>query len=157
MNRQLRKTQDEDQIAFGELGSSLGLLLRLAQVKVFDNFYDTLAQHGITPGAFTMLWVIGLNPNARQGVIARRLRIKPAHMTKLVQRAADNGFVERIVPRNDRRSVRLRLTESGTRFVQARKPDFMKFIAHENQGLSAAEFATLIRTLQKFTGMEVPK
>lgn len=153
MNRQLRSEVEKEQIDFGEMASSLGLLLRLAQVRIFDNFYKSLAHHGLKPGEFTMLWVIGLNPNMQQGSIARHLRIKPAHMTKLVQRAVDNGFIERIVPPDDRRSVRLRLTAEGTRFVEDKKPEFLSFVAKENTMLSDSEFKTLIRILQKFNGL----
>ena len=87
-------TPDQDDIDFGEMRGSLGLLLRLAQVKVFDSFFENLSKHGLKPGEFTMLWVIGLNPDTKQGLVARRLRIKPAHMTKLVQRNVDKGLVE---------------------------------------------------------------
>lgn len=141
-------------IDFGEMAGSLGLMLRLAQLRMFEIFYQTLAHHGLKPGEFTVLWVIGLNPEARQGLVARKLRIKPAHMTKLVQRAVDNGFVERIIPEDDRRSVRLRLTVEGSRFVAKKKPDFLNYIAHEHTRLSNDEFRMLVRILQKFNGME---
>ena len=82
---------DEDAIDFGDLTRSVGFLLRMAQLQSFDMFFARLAKHGLKPGEFTLLWVVGLNPGLRQGSLARRLRIKPAHMTKLVQRlvAAD--------------------------------------------------------------------
>lgn len=154
MNRPLNHRQAEDDIDFGEMGQSLGLLLRLAQVKVFDKFYEELAHHDLKPGEFTMLCLIGLNPDTRQGVLARRLRIKPAHMTKLVSRAVKKGLVERIVPDEDRRSVFLRLTDRGDRFVEDKKPEFLNFIARESTDFDQTEFASLIGLLQKFTGME---
>lgn len=154
MNLPLTPALDEDDIDFGEMAGSLGLLLRLAQVKVFDSFYENLAHHGLKPGEFTMLWLIGLNPGTRQGVLARRLRIKPAHMTKLVSRAVDKGLVERIVPDEDRRSVMLMLTDNGQRFVADKKPEFLNFIAKENTAFNESEFATLVCLLQKFNGME---
>ena len=93
MNRHLAIEDTLDEIDFGEMGHSLGLLLRLAQIRVFEIFFEKLAHHGLKPGEFTMLWLIGLNPDTRQGDIARRIRIKPAHMTKLVSRAVDAGLV----------------------------------------------------------------
>ena len=110
---QMADNTGEETIEFGEMANSLGLMIRLAQVRLFDAFYQNLAHHGLKPGEFTVLWVIGLNPGARQGLVARKLRIKPAHMTKLIQRAVDKGLVERIVPADDRRSVRLQLTGEG--------------------------------------------
>lgn len=154
MNRPMRNQSGEDDIEFGDMASSLGLLLRLAQLRVFESFYEDLAHHGLKPGEFTVLRVIGLNPDTNQGVIARKLRIKPAHMTKLVQRAVEKGFVERVVPEDDRRSVRLRLSSAGERFVDDKKPEFLSFVARENTNLSDDEFRALIRILQKFNGME---
>ncbi|GHF34004.1 MarR family winged helix-turn-helix transcriptional regulator [Seohaeicola zhoushanensis] len=154
MNARLGDTTGGETIAFGELSASLGLMLRLAQVRLFDGFYEDLGQHGLKPGEFTVLWVIGLNPEARQGLIARKLRIKPAHMTKLVQRAVDRGLVERIIPEEDRRSVRLRLTPEGEDFVAARKPDFLTHISREHSRLTPDELGTLIAILQKFNGLE---
>ena len=153
MNKAILEAADSEDIDFGEMRGSLGLLLRLAQVKVFDDFFASLARHGLKPGEFTMLWVIGLNPDTRQGLVARRLRIKPAHMTKLVQRNVDKGLVERDIPDDDRRSVHLRLTEKGQRFVAEKKPEFLNFIAKENTTLTDAEFRTLVALLQKFNDM----
>lgn len=154
MNKPILPQPTDETIEFGEIGYSLGLLLRLAQLRVFSIFFDKLAHYGLKPGEFTLLWLIGLNPDTRQGDIARRLRIKPAHMTKLVGRAVDVGFVTREVPDDDRRSVRLRLTPEGERFIAERKVEFTTYLAEENIGLSDRDFAELIRLLRVFNGME---
>jgi DNA-binding MarR family transcriptional regulator len=154
MNIPLRETAADEEIVLGEIASSLGFLLRLAQVKVFDDFFEALSAQGLRPGEFTMLWVIALNPGVRQGVIARKLRIKPAHMTKLVQRAVDAGRIARSVPGDDRRSVHLRLTPAGERFVEENRPWLLRQFARENAILDEQEFAMLIRLLQKFSGLE---
>lgn len=142
-----------DSLDFGEMRDSLGLQLRLAQVQVFEIFYEKLAHHGLKPGEFTILRIIGLNPDARQGDIARHLRIKPAHMTKLVSRAVEAGLVDRTIPEDDRRSVRLNLTEEGETFVAEKKREFVSYLKHESLGLSEADFSELIRLLQVFNGM----
>lgn len=154
MNKPVQTDADTPDLDFGEMAGSLGLLLRLAQIKVFEGFYKELGHHGLKPGEFTMLWLIGLNPDTRQGVIARRLRIKPAHMTKLVQRAVDKGLLERNAPDEDRRAIELRLSKAGQRFVDDKKRDFLAFIAKENQLLGNDDYEFLIRTLQKLTDME---
>ncbi len=153
MNRQTRP-QSCDGIVFGEITSSVGFLLRLAQVRAFEEFYDVLGHHGLKPGEFTVLWVIRLNPGARQGDIARVLSVKPAHMTKLVQRSVDEGRVERHVPEDDRRSVRLRLTAAGERFVDDNKQDFLNFAPAGAPSLDEEEGRMLVKLLRKFNGME---
>ena len=157
MNQRLRPEPASDDIDFGEMGHSLGLLLRLAQVRVFALFYDKLGHHGLKPGEFTVLWLIGLNPDSRQGDIARHVRIKPAHMTKLIGRAVEAGLVTRTIPEDDRRSVRLRLTDAGEAFVADKKREFLGYVAQENIGLKEDDFAELIRLLRVFNGMESPR
>jgi DNA-binding MarR family transcriptional regulator len=153
MSKSAQDIQDET-IRFGDMGSSLGLLLRLAQVQVFEGFFANLTRHGLKPGEFTVLWLIGENPGARQGAIAERLRIKPAHMTKLVQRMVATDMIARQESRTDRRSVHLRLTDKGREFLARVRPAFLDFVARENTQLSPDDFARLIALLQKFNGME---
>jgi len=145
---------DDDVVDLGELGASLGFLIRIAQVQSFEAFYKALEKHGLKPGEFTVLWVIGLNPGLRQGAVGRRLSIKPAHMTKLVQRMVSAGYVKRTVPANDRRSVRLTLTPSGEAFVAKNRKELLNRHKAERSALSDAEFAQLVRLLRKLTGMD---
>jgi len=140
----------EDEVTLGELTGSLGFQLRLAQLKAFQFFYQSMAEQDRKAGEFTVLWVIGLNAGARQGAIARALMIKPAHMTKLVQRMVTAGFVARVVPPEDRRSVRLSLTAEGQEFLDENRTRFLAFHTEEAQGLDAGEAAQLMALLAKY-------
>lgn len=151
MNKVAIKLVESENIELGELASSLGFLLRLAQVKVFDAYFETLSKQNLRPGEFAVLWVIGLNPRLRQGSLAQRLDIKPAHMTKLVHRLVQAGFVTRNIPDNDRRSVRLSLTANGKAFVARHKDRILEFHAHERGNLSQSEARQLCNLLRKFT------
>lgn len=153
MNRQDIRETEHDQFELGQLTNSLGFLLRLAQVRVFNAFYDRLSRHNLRPGEFTVLWVIGLNPGLKQGSIARRLSIKPAHMTKLIQRMVADGYVERDIPAEDRRAVHLSLTPEGQKFVERYRSEFLEFHREERSDLSEGEHAELMRLLRKFTGI----
>ena len=106
-------TLDDDTLDLGDLPRSLGFMLRLAQISSFAHFFREFADCDVKPGEFTVIWVIGLNPGVKQGALARTLHIKPAHMTKLVQRMVRDGLVRREIPSEDRRSVRLSLTPAG--------------------------------------------
>jgi DNA-binding MarR family transcriptional regulator len=153
MNTIDRHIVDDERVDFGELTESLGFLLRLAQIRSFEAFYRHLSGFDIRPGAHTVLWVVGLNPGMRQGVIARKLNIKPAHMTKLVQDLVDRKLVSRTVPDDDRRAVCLSLTKEGQAFIQENKADFMAYRKIERGNLSDRESAELGRLLRKFTGL----
>lgn len=102
-----------DQPRFGPLSESLGFLLRLAQLQAFEEYFnaDGHAEHG--PGEMSILLMIDANPSIRQGVLARALRIKRAHMTKIIQSFDRAGLVHTSVPEDDRRSLELMLTQAG--------------------------------------------
>lgn len=148
------ETLDDDRVELGEITGSLGFLLRMAQLHAFDYFFQTLGEYDLRPGEFTVLWVIGLNPGLRQGTIARRLNIKAAHMTKLVQRLVNAGWVNRTVPEDDRRSVRLTLTADGEAFVARYRDRFLHAHLAERSNLTGEEAETLIALLRRYTGLE---
>ncbi len=147
---------EEERLDYGALAESVGFLLRIAQVQSFDMFFEHLSAKGLKPGEFTLLWVVGLNPGLRQGTLARQLRIKPAHMTKLVQRLVSAGYLSRQVPEDDRRSVRLALTPGGEAFVASRRDAFLQFHAAERAALTDDEFRQLTALLGKLTGIGGP-
>lgn len=142
-------TLADDGVNLGALYHSLGFLLRLAQVRVYDRFFASFADTPVKPGEFTVLWVIDLNPGVKQGSLARVLTIKPAHMTKLVARLVDGGLVERRVPDADRRSVHLTLTVAGRAHLDRHRDRFLAVHAAERMGLSDDENADLLRLLAK--------
>lgn len=136
-------------VELGALNDSLGLLIRLAQVRIYERFFDAFAGTPVRPGEFTVLWVIHQNPGVPQGALARVLAIKPAHMTKLVQRLVEAGLVAREVPAADRRSVHLTLTEAGQAHLRRHRVTFLTVHAAERMGLTDAENAELVRLLGK--------
>ncbi|MBB4121213.1 MarR family winged helix-turn-helix transcriptional regulator [Martelella radicis] len=144
-------TEDVD---LGELNNSLGFLLRVAQVRVYDQFYERFGADDLRPGEFSMLWLMHLNPGIKQGILAQTLRIKPAHMTKTVRRFEDQGLIEREIPDHDRRSVLLKLTAKGEDFVAANKRNFFGENAYNSHGLSAEEEAMLAHLLKRYAGLE---
>jgi DNA-binding MarR family transcriptional regulator len=151
MNHARQEQFDLDRIDLGELAGSLGFLLRMAQLRAFESFFRT-AGNELKPGEFTVLWVIGLNPGLRQGTIGRRLRIKPAHMTKLIRRIVEAGLVEREIPPDDRRSIRLSLTKAGRAFVEKHKATLRKSHDAERAALSDTEYKAIVALLRKVTG-----
>jgi DNA-binding MarR family transcriptional regulator len=147
-------TLPQDHVALGALEGSLGFLLRLAQVQVFEEFFEAHAARGLKPGEFTLLWVISLNAEQRQGAIAQTLRIKAAHMTKLVERMVQAGYVERRVPADDRRAVILSLAPKGAEILARNRTQFLDHHQKERAGLSDAEYAQLVGLLKKFIGLD---
>ncbi|WP_136636760.1 MarR family winged helix-turn-helix transcriptional regulator [Pseudooceanicola onchidii] len=138
-------------IDLGALSNSLGFLFRMGQIEVFGMFYDALGKLGLKPGEFSVLWVVHLNPGVRQGSVAQTLRIKPAHMTKLVRAFEEDGLLDRHIPESDRRGIELRLTPKGEGFVADHAEEFFTYARSEANRLTRKEAEQLIHLLQKFT------
>lgn len=137
----------------GPLRNSLGFLLRMAQLRTYEHYFAEMSDLELKPGAFSVLTLIMHNPGIRQGVLARRLMIKRAHMTKLIRALEASGHVERTVPDDDRRSITLALTAEGRKFV---KRHWQRFMRHEPapSRLSPQQEQQLIGLLQTFVGLE---
>lgn len=142
-----------DEVDMRDLVDSLGFLTRLAQVHTYELFFEDLGDDGPRPGEFSTLILLERNPGIRQGVLAQKLRIKPAHMTKLVRAFEDRGLVERIIPDHDRRSVELALTALGRKYVAQHRPAFLEHETRKPPTLTASEIRTLKHLLRKYVGM----
>lgn len=142
-----------DQVKLGELSHSLGFLLRLAQLRAFDDFFSENGPQGLKPGEFSVLWVIARNPGIRQSVLGQRLMIKRAHMTKLIRAMEDAGFVARRIPDCDRRAVELTLTPAGEREVEKAGALFFDYEQRTGAPLDASEQAALLALLKKYVGL----
>lgn len=146
--------QSDGAVDLGELNQSLGFLLRIAQVSAFDRFYAAFGKIDLRPGEFSAMWVIRRNPGLRQGVLAETLHIKPAHMTKMIRRLEERGFIRRVIPDDDRRSVRLFLASAGDRFIETHRAAFLGQDDYHDHGLTAAELDELTRLLRRYLDLE---
>ncbi|MCG6857433.1 MAG: MarR family transcriptional regulator [Salaquimonas sp.] len=141
-------------VELGGLANSLGFMLRLAQIRAFDEYFREFADLGLPPGTISVLTIIAANPGIRQGMLARRLRIKPANMTKTVRTLEGEGIVERHVPDDDRRALELRLSAKG-RAAVAQFLDRTNRHEMESFGpLDLAEREELMRLLTKYVGLK---
>ena len=141
--------QTPDTINMGELPDILGLLLRLAQVRTFSQFFRDFDGTDARPSEMTVMWLIELNPGIRMGEVGRVLSIKPAHMTKMVQRLVTAGLVTRSVPADDRRAYCLSLTPEGQAHVDANRDAYHRVQTAQSAGLTEDEFNTLRGLLRK--------
>ena len=142
-----------EDVDLGPLGDTVGFLLRLAQLRAFEAFRGRFAEVGLHPGSFSVLVLIARNPGVRQGVVAERLMIKRAHMTKLVRAMEEAGLILRLVPDHDRRAVELRLTEAGAAYLDEFAPEVFAAEKDAAGALTEAEAAELVRLLRKYLGL----
>ncbi len=141
-------------VDLGPLHNSLGFLLRMAQLQIYDHYFTELRDFELRPGEFSALIVIMCNPGIRQGMLAQQLKIKRAHMTKLIRSLEQRGYVKRTIPDEDRRSVTLRLTSDGCRSMQWHRQRFLDYERLPKSALSPQQEQQLIGLLQAFVGLE---
>lgn len=141
-------------IDIGDLDDSLGFLSRIAQLTIFEQFFEQLGSLGFRPGEFSTLLVIARNPGIRQGLLAEALHIKPAQMSKLIRGFEQRGLVRRSIPDHNRRSVELTLTEAGRELIVQSRPAFLSHETQKPERLTARETEQLKRLLRKLVGLQ---
>ncbi len=153
--KDLKETEKRKRdVDFGGLDDSIGFLIRIAQISVFEHFLEAQSKYGLKLGAVTVLILIESNPGIRHGVLARSLHIKLAHMTKLIKSLESKGLVTRSNPESDRRSVELTLTEEGKEFVGMMRPMMLDYDKTSLDGLSQQELKQLKSLLRRFVGLK---
>lgn len=144
--------KERSNISFGEFEHSAGFILRIAQLSSFEALFALMVDDSIKIGEFTILLSIAENPNVRQGMLADVLQIKWSNMTKIVRSLEARGLVERIILPNDRRSVRLALTEKGRERMEAGRARMMEADRAALGMLDDDEHRQLIVLMRKIAG-----
>jgi DNA-binding MarR family transcriptional regulator len=73
------------------------------------------------------------------GELSRRMMVSNGNVTGLVERLAQAGLIERSVPHDDRRAVRVRLTQAGREAFAEMAAAHAEWIAELFAGLGEAE------------------
>lgn len=97
------------------LADSPSFLVRLAQLRAFDEFHRNFAGLGVTPAGFSVLALIAANPGVRPGAIAEELRVKPSNVAALVNALVAAGLVQRTADRSELRASHLTITRAGAK------------------------------------------
>ena len=129
------------------LEGNTGFRLRLAQLRVYEEFHARLDALGITPTRYSILGVIHDNPGCRPHEIADALRLKRPNLAALQAQLEREGLVAR--QEEEGRAVRLRLTPDGEQLF-ARLACIVEGLDHGlTETLTEAERATLHALLRR--------
>jgi DNA-binding MarR family transcriptional regulator len=104
-------------LAFGMLEKRIGYALRRAQLAVFQDFYQAVAEYDISTAQYSVLTIIENNPGLSQTQVADALGIKKANFVALIRTLETRKLVERRMTPNDKRSYALHLTGSGQKLI----------------------------------------
>jgi DNA-binding MarR family transcriptional regulator len=104
-------------IDYGVLNSSLGYLIRRAQLRIFQEFNHFFEALDIKPAQFSTLEIIHSNPGLRQSSLAKALNIQRTNMVGMLDKLQQRGLIERKPSANDLRAHALHLTIKGEKLL----------------------------------------
>ncbi len=137
---------------FGPLTEYVGYALRRAQLKVFGDFIDALAELDLRPAHFSVLTVVDANPGLLQSSACAALGIQKANFVPLLDSLQRRGLLRRVA--RDGRANGLHLTDQGKRLLaRARRlhDGLERRIARQ---MSPLERKRLIATLNRLAGAD---
>ncbi|MHB0772855.1 MarR family winged helix-turn-helix transcriptional regulator [Bradyrhizobium sp. 1.29L] len=95
-----------------------GFMLRMAQLKFFEGFYEHFAEFGLTPATYAILTIIRDNPGIPPSGLASLLHLKLPNLIKTLNELESTAVIKRTRSKSDRRAVELVLTPKGTKLIK---------------------------------------
>lgn len=131
------------------LADSPAFLVRLAQLRAFDEFHRNFAGLGVTPAGFSVLALIVANPGVRPGAIAEELRVKPSNVAALVNGLVAAGLVRRAADEAELRASLLHATPAGLETWHEMERTHRATDARFVEALTPAERGQFVALLRK--------
>jgi len=139
----------DKQLDLDVLPSLLGFNIRRAQISLWRDFNQNVADGEVRPGVFSLMLLANANPGIAQIEIAEQLAIDKASVVALVDRLEDTGWVQRKRSTEDRRRQGLFLTPAGVKAYKALKKEMVEHERKFVERFTDAECRTLISLLQR--------
>lgn len=131
------------------LDTLLGFHLRRAQLMNFRRFHREVRDPEATPTQFAMLVLMEANPGMSQVDVGGVLDMDRATTMAVVGRLKSAGWIRKERSTEDRRKHRLFVTRAGTEALKRMKSAVVALEEDFAAGLSAREFAELLRLIRK--------
>lgn len=110
---------------------------------------EVLRPHDLTWSGFLVLWILWIWEERESHEVADSVGISKATLTGVVKTLMVRGWIDRQVPKTDRRRVHLRLTPAGVTLMEEIFPRFNAEEVRAVSGLTPAEIVTLTELLRK--------
>lgn len=116
-----RKAAASEGVSLGGLETTVGFLLRLAQVAVFKDLLAALKSFDLRVTDLSVLLVIEATPGLQQRAIGEVLRIQRPNLVTIIDQLEARGLVRRGPVAGDRRAYALSLTQEGETLLRKAK------------------------------------
>jgi len=152
-NRAMRKTMTLEvpvaQIDTSFLKGLLGYNTRRATLMIFERFDERVAEYELTPVDFSVLCLIGRNPNIMPSQLCNVLALLPPNLAKILKRFSKRDLIQRINPETDKRAVMLSLSADGKKLLRKVEKIIVDLEREAACQLTDKQLAVLMDSLQK--------
>lgn len=131
--------------AISNIYRAAGSVRRIAEREV-------LAEHGLSFGGFTILWVLWVWEKMETARLAEECSLAKGTLTGMLTTLEKQGLVTRSRVPTDKRRVVVDLTDEGTAMIDKVYPEFNKFESEMTAGLKLEEKQELARLLRIVIG-----
>lgn len=128
---------------------NLGYKVKLVSQLMYRDFLDRLAPYGITPFHYLVLCCLWEEDGLSTSGIADNLKQLGATLTGVVDRMETRKLVYRERDTNDRRIVRIWLTDEGKKLADVLPAIGAQTIDKATEGISKADQKAVIETLSR--------
>lgn len=130
---------------------STSLWIRFLRFNLISNkkLQDDLEKLDLTPPQFYVLATIGYAGGLPFGEIGEKMMVTVSNLTGIVDRLEEKGLVARERDVHDRRVIRVRLTEKGSKLYKNTIPLFEKSISQFFSPLDKSQQKELSSLLRK--------
>jgi len=139
-------------VDLGVLEGFVGFHLRVAQIQVFRDFEQALAEQGVTPASFSVLEVLRANPGATQSRLAHAVHLDRSSVVPLLDKLEQRGLLQRRASTTDRRNNHIVLTATGLELLASATARVREHEKRMTRRMSAAQKKSLIGLLGKVGG-----
>ena len=134
-----------------EVSESIGHQLVNVMMLMRREVAARMAAHGLTDAQWKPLWMLKVGRATTAFELAREMDVDAGAITRLVDRLAAKGLVERARSATDRRVVHLRLTSAGETAV-AEVPHVLASVNNDFlRGFSEPEWTQMRKLLGRMT------
>jgi len=129
--------------------NSIGLLMKRVMQSLRLQIDRRLAVHDLTHAQWLPLYRLSLGECDTMAALARDQALDPGAMTRALDRLEAKGLLRRVRSQEDRRVLKLELTDAGRAAAAQVPPVLAEVLNAHLGGFSDAEWQTLIQLLQR--------
>ena len=137
-------------IDLGDLNERLGYFVRRLQIWIFQDFIRRLARIDISPAQFSVLVVIGANPDCRKPKSPPRSASSGRGWCACCTALERRGLTQRLPSSADGRRHALRLTRDGQKLLAQAKALAAQHEAALKEKLGGERHKALLEVLREF-------